>query len=326
MRADRLLSILLMLQNRGKVTASRLAEEMEVSVRTIYRDLDALSAAGIPVYIERGPLGGCALVEGYRTHLTGLNQAQVKALFMLSVPASLDQLGVSRDLKTALDKLAAALPPQYRQDERKVHQRVYLDWTDWSHGPAGASLLPLIYQAVWEDRQLAITYNVDFGPPGRMPFQRIVEPYGLVAKAGEWQLVAANGGPTERGCLQVYNLSQLLKAVPLDARFERPPDFDLTLYWQNHCSELAMNRPSFPVTLRISTALAAQLNSNRDQLQLSGPPDPKGYRQTTLLFETFEEARRQVLSFGRAAEVVEPEALRRSVIDYARQIVAFYSD
>ena len=129
MRADRLLSILMILQARGKTAAQQLAEELEVSVRTIYRDIDSLSAAGVPIYAERGPGGGCVLIEGYRTNLTGLTQDEVKALFMLSVPASLDRLGVSQDLRSALRKLGAALPTIYRSDEEKVRRRIYLDWS-----------------------------------------------------------------------------------------------------------------------------------------------------------------------------------------------------
>lgn len=134
MRADRLLSILMLLQSRGKITAPELARELEVSVRTIYRDIEALSTAGVPVYAERGPGGGCVLVDGYRTSLTGLTRDEVKALFMLSVPASLDELGVSQELRAALRKLAASLPTAQRQDEEIVRQRIYLDWTDWPRG------------------------------------------------------------------------------------------------------------------------------------------------------------------------------------------------
>ena len=150
MRADRLLSILLLLQARGRMTAHQLAQELEVSVRTIYRDIDALSTAGVPVYAERGPGGGCELIDSYRTSLTGLNKDEVHALFMLSIPAPLDELGVSQELKTALRKLAAALPAARRQDEERVRQRITLDWTGWNQPADPVPHLQTIQQAVGE--------------------------------------------------------------------------------------------------------------------------------------------------------------------------------
>src|SRR5512136_703550 len=131
MRADRLLSLLMLLQARGRMTAQELAAELEVSERTIYRDINALSASGVPVYAESGPGGGCALLDSYRTNLTGLDQDEVRALFMLSIPAPLDQLGVSQELRTALLKLSAALPDTRRGDEERTRQRIHLDSTWW---------------------------------------------------------------------------------------------------------------------------------------------------------------------------------------------------
>ena len=322
MRADRLLSILMLLQSRGRVTAEQLAEELEVSVRTIYRDIDALSTAGVPVYAERGPGGGCALVEGYRTSLTGLTAEEVKALFMLSVPASLDELGVSHELRAALRKLAAALPDAQRQDERLVRQRIYLDWADWPQ-PEPVPHLRAIQQAVWDDRKLSITYR--WIAPQVQQFERLVDPYGLVAKAGTWYLVC-----TDDNQVRVHRVSELIDVCLENAHFERPAGFDLAAFWQAWCEGREESRPSYPVTARVSPGLAQLLplyfgDRIRAQITSAGPPDDEGWITLTLPFERIEPARERILGFGRAIEVIEPEPLRLSVIDFAKQIVDFYA-
>lgn len=322
MRADRLLSILMLLQARGKTTAQQLADELEVSVRTIYRDIDALSAAGVPVYAERGPGGGCALVEGYRTSLTGLTQDEVKALFMLSVPASLDELGVSQELRAALRKLAAALPDAQRQDEAMVRQRIYLDWEGWSQ-PEPVPHLQAIRQAVWEDRKLHITYR--WLAPHVRHFERLVDPYGVVAKAGIWHLVHADGSR-----VRVHRVSELLDARLMDEHFERPTDFDLAAFWKAWCAGREESRSSYPVTVRVSPDLVPFLplyfgDRIRARVAEAGPPDGAGWITLTLPFERFEAARERILGFGRAVEVLEPEPLRLSVIDFARQVLDLYA-
>ena len=190
MRADRLLSILMILQARGRVTARELAQELEVSERTIYRDIDALSAAGVPVYGEPGRDGGYALLDRYRTDLTGLTEGEVHALFMLSIPAPLADLGISQELKAALLKLSAALPEARRRDHEWMRQRVHLDSTWWNHGEEPVPPLRTIQQAVWEDRRLYLTYRPLFA----LEMEQLVDPYGLVAKAGTWHLVCSAKG------------------------------------------------------------------------------------------------------------------------------------
>ena len=162
MRADRLLSILLLLQGRGRMTAEELAEELEVSVRTIYRDIDALSAAGVPVYTDRGPGGGCSLLESYRTNLTGLTQSEVQALFMLSIPSPLVDLGVSQELRMALLKLSAALPKAAQRAEERARSRIHLDSTWWFQSGEPVPHLPTIQEALWTDRKLVVRYRLPF--------------------------------------------------------------------------------------------------------------------------------------------------------------------
>jgi predicted DNA-binding transcriptional regulator YafY len=323
MRADRVISLLMLLQTRGRMTAQKLARELEVSVRTIYRDIDALSAAGVPVYAERGPGGGCALIDSYRTTLTGLTKDEVRALFMLSIPAPLDELGVSRELRAALLKLAAALPATHRQDEARTRQRIYLDWAEWSHRKEPVPYLQAIRQAVWQDRRLCLTYRLQFGLP--VERQVVVDPYGLVAKAGTWYLICAKDGHTH-----VHPVSRLLDARVLDESFERSPDFDLATFWKAWCIQSQEIRPHYPATVRVAPGLVPILpyyfgDRIRATIEQAGAPDTDGWIRLTLPFETLEEARTRILGFGRAVEVLEPLALRKSVVDFATQITSFYA-
>jgi predicted DNA-binding transcriptional regulator YafY len=322
MRADRVISLLMLLQTRGQMTAQKLASELEVSVRTIYRDIDALSAAGVPVYAERGPGGGCALVDSYRTTLTGLTKDEVRALFMLSIPAPLDDLGLSQELRGALLKLAAALPATHRQDEAHTRQRIYLDWVDWSPQKEPVPYLQVVRRAVWQDRKLRLAYRLQFGSP--VERQVVVDPYGLVAKGGTWYLVCAGNGHT-----QVHPVSRLLDARILDQSFERSPDFDLVTFWKDWCVQSENIRPQYPVTVRVAPDLVPLLpyyfgDQIRATIAQAGPPDADGWTHLVLPFETLEEARTQILGLGRAVEVLEPLALRKSVVDFATQITDLY--
>ena len=323
MRADRLLSLLMLLQTRGRMTAQELAEELETSVRTIYRDIDALSAAGVPVYAERGPGGGCALLDSYRTNLTGLTEDEVRALFMLSIPAPLAELGVGQELKAALLKLSAALPSTRRGDESHVRQRIHLDWVGWHQPEEPVPHLQAMHQAVWQDRKLHITYPVEIVSYVKQ-FERLVDPYGLVAKAGVWYLVCAGDGR-----MRVLRVSQVLDAVLSDERFERPADFDLAAFWEHWCTRQEENRPSYPVTARVSPKIVPLLpfyfgKGIHDAIAHASLPDAEGWITLVLPFETARAARDRILGFGSAVEVLEPKPLRASIVDYAMQIVSFY--
>lgn len=320
MRADRLLSLLLLLQGRGRMTAAELARELEVSVRTVYRDIEALSVAGVPVYTESGPGGGCALVDGYRTTLTGLTEEEARALFMLSIPAPLAQLGVADELKSALLKLAAALPATRRGEEEHARNRVYVDAVDWSAGNEAVPHLRALYQAVWDDLRLHLIYRTFLG----IEVGQTVEPLGLVAKAGVWRLIYAYGGR-----IRVRHVSDIRGASVTDERFTRPPDFNLVAFWQTACAEREAHRWPFLATVRLAPALIPHLTHYcgeraRDLLAQAEPADAAGWVTATLPFESFEAARERILGFGGAAEVLAPEALRRSVADFAAQILSRY--
>ena len=320
MRADRLLSLLILLQTRGRMTARRLARELEVSERTIYRDIDALSAAGVPVYTERGPGGGCALLDGYRTNLIGLTRDEVRALTMLSVPAPLSDLGVGHELKAALLKLSASLPAERRTDERRMRERIHLDSIWWFQHEEPVPHLQTIQEAVWEDQRLELRY--------RLPFQaeaeRVVDPYGLVAKAGVWYLVCASGGH-----VRVHRVSHVLSASLRGESFESPQCFDLAEFWKAWSASYEQNRPHYPVTARVAPGLHRHLpqlfgEPMRDRIANAGPPDAEGWLTLILPFESLESARGRILGLGRAVEVLEPVALRDSILDFANQVVALY--
>jgi predicted DNA-binding transcriptional regulator YafY len=312
----------ILLQTRGNMTAQVLAEELEVSERTIYRDVEALSFAGIPVYTERGPGGGIGLLDSYRTTLTGLNRDEVRALFMLSIPAPLDDLGVSADLKAALLKLSAALPAIGRDEQAMAHQRIHLDSVAWSQREQPAPHLQSIHQAVWQDLKLQLRYDLGyFGD-----IELMVDPYGLVAKTTVWHLVCAR-----QGHLRVLKVPQIIEARVLDEHFERPADFDLVAYWQTWCEQNEQRLSNFQVKVRVAPDLNPYLWTHFGEHvaelgALQDNPDGGGWITVTLQFEHFEDARRRLLGYGRAVEVLEPVALRKSIKDYAWQILDLYSE
>jgi predicted DNA-binding transcriptional regulator YafY len=320
MRADRLLSMLMLLQTRGRMTARRLASELEVSERTIYRDVVALCAAGVPIYTEDGPGGGIELVEDYQTRLTGLRPEEAQALSMLNIPEPLVRLGVGQELKAALLKLSAAVPASVREKRAVARQRIHLDAAWWFQPEEPTPHLQTIQQAVWQDRLLKIIYRGDFNAA----IEQVIAPYGLVAKTSIWYLVLAR-----EGRLRARRVSHILSAVILPQSFERPTEFDLEAFWQKWCEDFEQSRPYFEVRALVSPALAARLprllRENQPDL-LNTPPvlEREGWQEMTLTFENFETARTRILSFGGAIEVLEPLALRMSVADFARQIQALY--
>ncbi len=320
MRADRLLTLLMLLQARGRMTAKALAEKLEVSERTIYRDIEALSMAGVPVYAEAGRAGGFDLLDSYRTSLTGLNERELNALFMLSVPAPLARLGVSHDLQSALLKLSSALSGPKHREAAAVHQRVLLDWDAWEVVEEPVTSLRTIERALRQDRMLLIRYQ----PFYVMVLERLVEPYGLVAKAGEWHMVYARAGR-----LQVIRVAELLDVQESDKQFRRREAFDLQGFWGDWCSKQEQRRRGYPVTVLVSKELALELarylpgGRHREIVRLESQMK-SGQVGMQINFESLWDARSALLSLGGAVEVLEPLALRATMADYARQILQRY--
>jgi len=320
MRADRLLSILLILQTKGRQTAKELAAELEVSERTIYRDMDALSSAGVPVYAERGPGGGCFLLESYRTNLTGLTQDEVSALFMLSIPSPLVDLGLDRDLRSALLKLSAALPDIFRHDEIISRERIHLDPISWMRPENSSTHLYVIQLGLTANRKIEMAYQLPFGAQ----INDLIEPIGVVAKENDWYFIYS-----KREVISVVRLVDILSANLTEETFSLPEDFKLVEFWQAWCLKRENNRPEFEVNLRIKTDLLEMLEFLHAPIlrdaQINSQIEQDGWHDMSLRFETIEEARKQVLSYGSAVEVISPISLRMSIQDFAHQIVKLYN-
>ena len=238
--------MLLLLQTRGRMTAAALAEELEVSVRTIYRDLGALGAAGVPVYTEPGPNGGCQLVDGYRTRLTGLTQPEAEALFLAGVSGPMAELGLGTVLAAAQLKVLAALPPELRSRATRVRERFHLDAPGWFHAVDDLPHLPAIAEAVWDERRISVRYE-----RSGTVVQRQLDPLGLVIKGGIWYLVALH-----RGRERTYRVSRLRAVTVRDERFTRPADFDLATRWQ--ASSLAFEESIVRAELATQSASPGQ--------------------------------------------------------------------
>ena len=302
----------MLLQSRGQMTAPALAAELEVSVRTIYRDMEALGASGVPVYADRGRDGGFAILERYRSDLTGLTPEEVKALFSLATPAALDQLGMSREVRAALLKLAASLPEQLRASESEVRDRIHVDPSPWTGGTEPAPNLQAVHRAVWDEVQL----RVEFTWQPHIRVDRTIDPLGLVAKEGDWFLVWR--GEDQIG---VYRVDRLASVETLPTTFERPGDFDLVSFWRKWRAKAGSPAASFEVRLRINAELEPHV---QHALGAAFEPIDRDGLLGTARFESFETARDAILRLGGAVEVVEPEALRRSVADFATQSAAVY--
>jgi len=317
------------------MTATELAEELEVSERTIYRDLEALHAAGVPVLAERGPGGGCELPENYRTNLTGLSEVEVRGLFLSAVPGPLADLGLGKSIEAAVRKLTASLPAAHRQGLEQVRERIHVDTSEWFRQEEPVPHLDSIEQAVWQNRQVDITYVTGTGSR----IKKCLEPYGLVAKGTVWYVVGGVSDATRvfnvahvrsaRRVIQVYRVSRIQAARLLDAQFERPEEFDLRAYWEEWCSEFQANLPKYVATVRISPFLVSTLPRIYGEgihalLDRAGPPDEDGWVTITLTFDSFEAARTSILGLGTAAEAVDPPELRAAVLAMACEVVDFY--
>ncbi len=317
MRASRLMSILLLLQTRGRLTAEALAAHFEVSIRTIYRDIDQLSAAEVPVYADRGPGGGFQLLDGYRTKLTGLSPAEAETLFLAGLPGPAAELGLADALATAQLKLTAALPESSRATARRLSARFHLDPVDWFRSAASARLLPAIATAVWGETAIDVHYKA----AGKdKPVSRRLQPLGLVLKAGIWYVVAQVGDST-----RTYRVSNILDLAPADERFARPKDFDLVRFWtaSSRAYEVGLYRGTAELRLsprgmaRLETLGASVLQAARDTAQ----PEPRGdWSRVRIPIESLDQAAFDMLKLGSEAEVLKPVALRRRVAKAARDV------
>lgn len=305
MKADRLLSTLLLLQARGRQTGRELAERLEVSQRTVHRDMESLSAAGVPVFAVRGPLGGWEIDEDWRTRVPGLDESELRALLMAQ-PRVVGDTRLAQAAARALDKLLAALPGPMRDQASSIRRRLHVDTTGWSGTPENLSWLPVVQEAVAQDRQLAMRYR----PSGREAEERVVDPLGLVAKGGTWYLVArALTG------YRTYRVSRIEQAQLLDARFDRPAEFDLAAYWETSTLKLRQERQPYAATLRLDPGAAAAVCRWRSASPSSHAPEPdsRGWVTLRVQFDDEEQASFVALGLGPKVDVVEPASLRQRV-------------
>lgn len=316
MRADRLLSLMLMLQARGKMTSQALADELEVSKRTILRDVDALSSAGVPVYAEGGHGGGIALDENYRVALSGLQEGEVRSLFITGSAALLSDLGLGTTAENALLKLFAALPSLHQRAAHDMRQRLLLDPTWWWHGTLNSQpYLNDLQQAVYEDRCVRVVYERRRGET----FEDVIAAYSLVAKAGIWYLVGLH-----EGTFKTYRVSRFHAVTVLPERFQRQDSFDLAAYWRESVAEFVEQFPTYRMVLRVARDHLAYL-----QWDTPGTYEiieDNGGEWVTVEFTCWsrEAARGFVFGLGSAAAVIEPDNLRDDVLARARAIIAQY--
>lgn len=325
-RAARLISMVLLLQNRGGLTADQLAVELGVSARTVARDAIELAESGIPVYAEPGRGGGYRLLDGFRTRLTGLGRAEVEALFLSGAPEALSGMGLDAAAMAARLKVGAALAPSVREAPRRVGQRFHLDAPGWFRKLETPAVLPELSSAVWTDRLVAVTYR-----RGRRltetvdpePVTRTLAPYGLVLKAGVWYLIALVGEDRRS-----YRVDRFEDVTVLAEEFERDEDFDLGEYWRRAQEEFAASMLRERIVIRLSPAGREQLWRALDRASLAltefEEPDPSGWVRARVPVETLDVAFGELLLLGPEAEVVEPESLRRRMAEAARAMAALY--
>jgi predicted DNA-binding transcriptional regulator YafY len=321
MRASRLVSVLLLLQSRGGQTAADLARELEVSVRTIHRDVDALSASGVPIYADRGPHGGIRLVDGYRTRLTGMTADEAEALFLSGLPGPAAELGLGTVVAAARLKVLAALPTELRARASRLVERFHLDAAAWYHADESVPHLGALSEAVWEAQRVQVGYD-----RGDKTVDRILEPLGLVLKAGVWYLVAAADGQP-----RTYRVSRVTRVTPMDGPFERPAGFDLAAFWAEASAAYERDTPRVEVVLRIARDRMDRLRGvigerPFDTVERLDEPDPDGWLRVRVHLDWPNEASTQILAVGPGCEVLEPAELRERVGGEVRRLAAAYGD
>ncbi len=303
MKSSRLMQVLLLLQSRGRMTADELADELEVSPRTIYRDIDSLSAAGIPVYADRGPTGGYRLVDGYRTRLTGLTSGEARSLFLAGLPGPAADLGLAEFAAAAQLKLLAALPTELRAGAEQIRQRFHLDTPTWFRGDEPTGHLATIADAVWDQRRVRMTYL----RWGNQTVDREVDPYGLVLKAGTWYFVGSG---------RTYRVSRVQELHATDEVFERSPDFDLARYWAEWSERFEAGMYGERVTVRMTRSGLDKtqylLSGHQARVIREAAPEPG--EEFGFPTESTRHAVSDLLKFGADVEVVAPAELRSELI------------
>lgn len=319
MRASRLLSIQMMLETQGPMSAAALAEALEISVRTLHRDIDQLSSAGVPIYAERGRTGGFRLLGGWNTRLTGLTPSEAQVVFLSGLAGPAADLGLDKPLQGARLKLLTSLPESLRTEAQKMQSRFHLDPVDWYREADAVPYLAIVAETVWTDRQLSMCYE-----SWRDKVERVVHPLGLVLKAGTWYLVAATDGKP-----RTYRISNVKHATMLEQKARRPERFDLARYWAQSVarfeSEIYTDHADVlatPVGLKnlryLNAAVAGAVAEARPTRRRDGRVALR------IPVESLEHGAGQLLRLAPEVEVTEPARLRKAIVSRLRQISAFY--
>ncbi|WP_330297080.1 helix-turn-helix transcriptional regulator [Streptomyces sp. NBC_00503] len=329
MKSSRLISMLLLLQTRGRMTAAELAEELEVSVRTVYRDADALAAAGIPLYGDAGHSGGYQLLDGYRTRLTGLAPGEAEALFLTGMPGPAAELGLGRALSTAQLKLRAALPTELRAQADRMRLRFHLDAPGWYAEQEETPHLGQVADAVWRGRVIEIRYRRWKAPH---EVDRRLAPYGLVLKAGRWYLVAGpvagSAGAVDPGPPFTYRVDQILAVRETAQECELPEGFELAAHWRRTQDEFHERLHPEEAEVRVSARGATLLTGAQAKaLATTGTPDPElaGWTRAVLPIESHAHAQALFLGLGAEAEVLAPPSLRGRIAATVAAMAARYA-
>jgi len=315
MKSDRMVSLLLLLQARSPRSARELAEQLEVSMRTVYRDVDALGASGVPVYTERGSTGGIVLAEGYRQAITRFSTDELHALF-LAAADPLSELGVQGH-QNALQKLAGALPELQRRAAEQARQRILLDHNKWYRSEQPARLLSDLRRAVWEDRQVRIRYRDRSG----VATDRVVDPFGLVSKAGIWYLIAREAS----GEMRSFRVERMVDAQEMPSQFSRPSDFDLEAHWRSSMEALQRTEESIAVTIFVENDWIEMVTATAYSDVEIEAEEPNG-RRLRIRFPSYRTALSSAASWGARVRVLEPLELRADLVEHARAILAAYGE
>lgn len=319
MRASRLVSLLLVLQTRDRLTAADLARELEVSERTIHRDVEALSAAGVPIYAERGPGGGIRLVDGYRTRLTGLTAPEAEAVFLSGLPGPAAELGLGTVMAAAQLKVLTAMPRELRPRAQRLLERFHLDVTGWFVDAEPVPHLATLADGVWESRRVRILYQ-----RGGEQVERLLGPLGVVLKGGIWYVVAEANGQ-----IRTYRVARVRDAELVDEAFERPEGFDLPAYWAESIAAYERDLERVEVVVRMRPECVGALadfvgNQAARTAERLDEPDPEGWARLRLRLSWPGDAPGQLLGLGADLEVLSPPGIRERVAQIAAAVAAQY--
>lgn len=314
MRADRLISTLLLLQVHGRLTARDLAGRLEISERTVLRDMDALTAAGVPVVADRGPGGGWRLIDGYQTKLTGLTPAEIQTLFFAPPPQLLAGLGLGAAATAARLKLQAALPLAGQREAERARRAILIDPRGWQESKSIAAL-PILLEALWRSRRVRFLYERALGETG----ERIVDPLGLVARGNTWYLVACRENE-----LRTYRVSRIRDAAIEEQASVTPESFDLAEYWERSTLEFREALPRYYATFLAAPSVMRWVRYRGWRLEEEH--DEGALVRIRLRFDAEEEGLQFALSFGGDIEVIEPMELRNKVLEAARAAIARHTE